>query len=165
MFAKLDSWLIERVAQPAADKLARWNTADGIGRSLCIGSAVFTGGQCYLRYLENDLPVALALSAGVLMALIVVLLKMTPPPSEGMLPVARATTFAFRLSQVILLACLLIPNLLLQALAGDEPVKARQVLGVLETVLLGTGLYFMACRNNPPARQTRTAWADATGGA
>lgn len=165
MLGRLDDFLIDRVAQPVADRFAEWTTPDAAGRSLVIGSVVFDMCGNMLRLANHSLTAATATVSGLGAAAVFLSLRLTPPPRLGTLPVAREIHWLWRLmiAPVAALAAVLLVG---DALSGR--LMPGRFLPAMSAFSCFCGLYFMACRQNPPQRRTSrepSRPAFATGGA
>jgi len=161
---RMDDWIIDHVAQPVADRLAWWRTPDSIGRFLCVGTVVFTIMEVYYRYAHDGLTGLMAFAQAVFLSCVLHVIYATPSPSEGMVPVARVMHRMLRPLLTTLFLAFFALNILL-LIFGGIAFDVIDYLLTAENFTYSAGLYFMACRTNPPRRQTKTVWADAAGGA
>lgn len=158
---RLDEWVIDRVAQPVADRLAHWKSADEIGRSCLIGSSVFVLGGAVLRWQQGTLTTILALSGAAVVACNIYWLRTIPPPSENSLPIARTAMFLIRPAMLLLWLVfqpLIVVLSLIQTSMGDVGFDQVTVLRIVESTLTVAAMYLMACKTRPPSRQERAAW-------
>ena len=147
----LDDFLVDRVAQPLADRLAGRAAPDALGRSLVLGGAVFWCCSAMARFVAGELGVFSAVATGIGVSGTLVMLAATPgAPKQGAMPAARATLLPWRLV-VAVMAALCMPFWLLVGAAGR--LEGSDLLWMAQVQLTLWGLCLMACRNPPPRRR------------
>lgn len=149
MLQRLDDWLIDRVAQPAADRLARWWTPQALGRSLLVGSAVFVTCRAFVLWRAGQADPATFTIGGLWAASLCWVAQSNPEDrrQRGMMPAARARWCFLRCFSLAIDPLFTGLDLLRFAVGFGE---AKDALAIMERALCLAGLYLMACRNNPP---------------
>lgn len=147
----IDGFLIDRVFQPLADRLARWVSCYGIAAFLLTGFMLYH----VAFYVYREEMVGLCLTALWLPGLTWRAYDLDRNPPLGVLPAERITRYASRCGNLLLI----LPITVLELCASSSLFETINQVGWL---ILIPAECFMACRANPPA-QRRTFARDVVG--
>lgn len=151
MLSRLDDFLIDRCAQPVADRLAARATPMGIGASLLLGSAVLEVGRIWARHLAGtNSGVDYAMGGAFLAILFALRARYVREDGAAPLGVMPAERLAGRVVRVPLLVCLPLGILWHAVLWTGSDISLPSVLSQGSYMLETAAFYFGACRRNPP---------------
>ncbi len=145
----IDSVLIDRVFQPAADRLAAWASCFGLARVCLVGAALFQ-----FVVLANDLQadddgLRRALAGGITILALVgadqgrhVIKRAERQSRSGMMNIRRMTMRWQRVAWVVI-------NVWAISMALGQPTGAN-VAVCLASMAWGSCIYFISCSPSPP---------------
>ncbi len=162
---KADSWLLEHVFQPVADRLGEKPTAFDIGMSMQLGAIVLDAAAVIAIFMAGGLSMDSALWNGLTWALgfafYLSINKMRPLVRPG-----HANPLRFMLQGFRPLSIPFMLYSLYQALTAQRPFLMAMQFNSLANLVFVVGLYLVSTQPKPPRqRQTvRSGWRQEAGG-
>ena len=162
---KADSWLLDRVFQPVADRLGEKPTAFDVGMSLQLGAIVLDAAAVVAIFMVGGLSIDSALWNGLMWALgfafYLSINRMRPMMRPGHANPLRFMLQGFR--------PLSVPFMLystFQAVTAHRPFLMAMQFNALANLVFVIGLYLVSTQPKPPRqRQTvRSGWQQEAGG-
>ncbi len=135
----IDDFLIDRLFQPAADRLARWMSCYAIAEFLLTGELLFKT----ISYAAEQDWVAMSLCSAWMPVYILRAHRLDAAPPSDILPTERVTGIVFRMIWLTVQIVTLPINLL-------EPHALWWRIESASWWLIVAGVYLMACRKRPP---------------
>lgn len=155
MFREIDDFIVDRVSQPVADRVAHRMRAPILAQTVLVGSAALECCSTYLFWLNGNLPwlQTIILAAGLALTMSWAWSAESTKTPEGLMPRWRTEHLVIRSGLCIIVFAYFLLYLAIFAFGTLTMASAASELACI--VNLG-GLYFMACRTNPPKRKEAT---------
>jgi hypothetical protein len=162
---KADSWLLERIFQPVADRLGEKPTAFDIGMSMQLGAIVLDAAAVIAIFMAGGLSIDSALWNGLTWALgfafYLSINRMRPLVRPG-----HANPLRFMLQGFRPLSIPFMLYSMYQAATAQPPFLMAMQFNALANLVFVVGLYLVSTQPKPPhQRQTvRSGWRQEAGG-
>jgi len=161
---RADSWLLERIFQPVADRLGDRPTAFDVGMSLQLGAIVLDAAAVIAIFMAGDLSVDSALWNGLAWALgcafYLSIHRMRPLVRPG-----HANPLRFMLQGFRPLSIPFLVYSLYQAASSERPFMLAMQFNALANLVFVVGLYLVSTEPKPPRQRQRVpvGWRQAEG--
>ncbi len=162
---RADSWLLERVFQPLADRLGEKPSAFDIGMSMQLGAIVLDAAAVIAIFMAGDLSVESALWNGLTWALgfafYLSINRMRPLVRPG-----HANPLRFMLQGFRPLSVPFLFYSLFQAGMSHPPFRMAMQFNALANLVFVVGLYLVSTQPKPPRQRqaVRSGWQQQAGG-
>jgi hypothetical protein len=151
MLGRIDDWLIDRVAQPIADRLAHWTTPQALSRSFMIGSAVFACCRAMVKFEAGTLDATDAVGIGIAVSCNLFTAVVMPKETRaGLMPEARQI---YRFPRCVGLVFYLLAASVTATQVLDGTASMATLFLSVDVSLFMASMYLAACRNMPPQRR------------
>ena len=152
---RIDTWLLDKVCQPVADRLPEKLTALDMGMSFQLGSLVFSAVSIIAVFVLNGMSDFGNMAFNVLIWGLCVTFFVGLARMRVLVKPGRPNPFRYMLQGVRLVSIPFTGYTLFQAYGVPEPYFLPMWFNALSNLVFVVGLYLISCQPRPPQTRTR----------
>lgn len=159
---RIDSWLLDEVCQPVADRLPERLPALEVGMSFQLGSLVFSAASIIAVFVLGGMTDFTNMAFNVLVWCLCVTFFIGLSRMRVLIKPGQPNPFRYMLQGVRLVSIPFTLYVLYQAYTTPAPFSTAMWFNALSNIVFVVGLYLISCQSRPPkARQREDIWARA----
>lgn len=152
---RIDSWLLDKVCQPVADRLPEKLTALDVGMSCQLGSLVFSAVSIIAVFVLNGMTDFSNMAFNVLIWGLCVTFFVGLARMRVLVKPGRPNPFRYMLQGVRLVSIPFACYTLFQAYGTSTPYFLPMWFNALSNLVFVVGLYLISCQPRPPQTRAR----------